>query len=59
MVFCQNYNYDTIVLSFLNVFFDTANKDNMPGKISLIDGAEEGGGRCCFMIMAYLDFIRA
>jgi len=31
MVFCQNYNYDTIVLSFLNVFFDTANKNNMPG----------------------------
>jgi len=29
--FCNNYNYDTIVLSFLHVFFDAGNKDNMPG----------------------------
>jgi len=30
-VFCRDYKYDTIILSFLNVFFDNANKDNMPG----------------------------
>ena len=36
MEFCVNYNYDTIVLSFLNVFFDAANKDNMPGNPHLI-----------------------
>merc|ERR1712002_715041 len=29
--FCRDYNYDTIILSFLNVFFDHANKDQMPG----------------------------
>ena len=29
--FCNNYNYDTVVLSFLHVFFDTGNKDSMPG----------------------------
>lgn len=29
--FCRDYNYDTVVLSFLNVFFDRKNKDNMPG----------------------------
>jgi chitinase len=29
--FCKNYNYDTIVLSFLHIFFDNGNKDNMPG----------------------------
>ena len=28
--FCQNYNYDTIILSFMHVFFDAGNKDNMP-----------------------------
>jgi len=29
--FCKNYNYDVIILSFLNVFFHTNNKDKMPG----------------------------
>jgi len=29
--FCINYNYDVVVLSFLHVFFDTGNKDQMPG----------------------------
>jgi len=29
--FCRDYNYDVIVLSFLNVFFDRKNKDRMPG----------------------------
>nr|CAL36995.1 chitinase 2 [Hydractinia echinata] len=29
--FCRDYNYDIIVLSFLNVFFDRKNKDRMPG----------------------------
>jgi len=29
--FCRDYNYDVIVLSFLNVFFDRKNKDQMPG----------------------------
>lgn len=29
--FCKNYNYNTIVLSFMHIFFDTGNKDKMPG----------------------------
>jgi len=29
--FCKNYNYDVIILSFLNVFFHGNNKDRMPG----------------------------
>jgi len=30
-VFCNDFNYDVVILSFLNVFFDNANKDRMPG----------------------------
>merc|ERR1711910_219281 len=29
--FCRNYDYDVIILSFLNVFFHSNNKDRMPG----------------------------
>merc|ERR1712180_167996 len=32
--FCKNYNYDVIILSFLNVFFHNNNKDKMPGSTS-------------------------
>eukprot|EP00111_Clytia_hemisphaerica_P023001 TCONS_00067692-protein len=29
--YCKNYDYDIIPVAFLNVFFDTANKDKFPG----------------------------